>query len=824
MEVGMISSLGKSVLQRLFAVAAILLLSLPAPQTARAQESDDIDQTVARISYIQGPVSYGRGDDPDNWDPAIVNVPFTLGDRIYSSTDGRAELQLPGGNFVRIGRQSYLNALTLTYDTKQFYLGNGAATINIRRLDPDEIFEIDTPNMAVTFDTPGRYRVEVDDDGNTRVVVRRGTAVVAANGRQVTVEQAEIRVYGTDSPQYEIVGLRAPDAFDHWVDERNDRFERAYSPAYQYADEEIVGVEDLAQYGRWEEIPDYGPAWTPTQVAVGWQPFTVGHWFWQDPWGWSWISEEPWGWAPCHYGRWTYYRSRWYWVPVRRRVEVVRYAPAVVEFVRVREHIGWFPLHPRDRFVPWWGRRGRVEDVTYVNRTRVVVIDQETFVSGRRVTTRIVRDTTIIREVTTVRVRESLPIPRRESIRVVSERRQVQRPPANILSRAIVVRTAPLPPPPRFEEKLRVVQERKGQPLSPEEIQAMGAKNFKANQGVRIRPAAAGRGDFAPRNQSVSTPAPQPVTPPKGRKLATADAPVVTELPSRQKREQERQERQVQDQQRKDQPREERQLQKQEKQPQEQQRKDQPPRDDPQRKEQERRQEEQERQKKQQEQERQKQEKFLQEQQRKGPEQEKQQQKQQQEQERQRKDQQLKEQQQRDEQQRKEQERQQQEQERQKKQQEQERQKQLQDQQRKEQQLQQQKQQRDEQQRKEQERQKQQDQDRQQRLQEQERQKQLQEQQRQQQQIQKDQQRQEQERKRQEKQQQEQQRKEQEQQGRELERQQKIQQEQARQKQIQEQRKEQQIRKEQERRKEDGQGQGKREEAPPPQQPPPPPR
>jgi hypothetical protein len=184
-------------LRSLAAALAFLMVLGNAPLPAPAQEfqdDDDIEQTVARVSYVSGPVSYGRGDDPDDWDPAITNLPFTLGDRIYSSPDGRAELQLPGGNFVRIGRGSYLTALTLTYDTKQFYLGNGAATIIIRRLDPDEIFEVDTPNMAVTFDTPGRYRVEVDDDGNTRGVVRRGTAVVAANGRQVTVEQAEIRV------------------------------------------------------------------------------------------------------------------------------------------------------------------------------------------------------------------------------------------------------------------------------------------------------------------------------------------------------------------------------------------------------------------------------------------------------------------------------------------------------------------------------------------------------------------------------------------------------------------------------------------------------
>jgi hypothetical protein len=778
---------------------------LPAPAQEFQDSDDDIEQTVARISYISGAVSYGRGDDPDDWDPAITNLPFTLGDRIYSSPDGRAELQLPGGNFVRIGRGSYLTALTLTYDTKQFYLGNGAATVHIRRLDPDDIFEIDTPNVAVTFDTPGRYRVEVDDDGNTRVIVRRGTAVVAADGREVTVEQAEMRITGMDAPRYEIVGLGAADAFDRWVDEREGRYERAYRDADRYANERIVGLEDLADHGRWEEIPEYGYAWTPTRVAVGWQPFTVGHWFWQDPWGWTWISEEPWGWAPCHYGRWTYYRSRWYWVPVERRVRVVRYVPAVVEIVYVGGHVGWFPLHPRDRFVPWWSRRARVEEVTYVNRTRVVVIDQETFVSARRVTTRIVRDTTIIREVTTVRVRERiLPIPRRESIRVAVELRdrQVQRPPANVLSRPVVVRTAPAPPPPRFDEKLRVIRERKGQPLAPQEIVSLGAKEFKANQRARIRPAAEGRGGFAPAKESPSTPPPRSVTPSKGRKLATRDEPVLTDLPRRRERQPEKQEKQVQEQERKDQKRDELQIKKQEKEIQEQKQKDQ----QREKQDQERQQKDQERQKKQQEQDRQKQEKLLQEQQR-DQEREKQEQgrkqkleeQQRQKQEKQLQQQQQKEQQQRDAEQRREQERQRQQDER-------ERQKQLQEQQKKDQQLRQQ-QQREEQQQREQERLKQQDQERQQRLQEQERQKQLKEQQRQQQQSQKEQQRQELERQRLERQQQQQQQ---------------PQEEQARQKQLQEQRRLQKQREEQKRRQEQG------GEAPAPTgpttPPPPPPR
>jgi uncharacterized protein DUF6600/FecR-like protein len=622
----MISTLNQSLVSRLIATAVFFLfLSTPlGPVGAQPYDPDDeIDQTVARISFIQGPVSYGRGDDPDDWDPALVNVPFTLGDRIYSSADGRAELQLPGGNFIRIGRRSYLTALTLTYDTKQFYLGNGAATVNIRRLESDDVFEIDTPNVAVTLDAPGRYRVEVDEDGNTRVIVRDGRAIVAANGRQITVERAEMRIYGIDRPEYELAGLRGADAFDRWVDEREDRYERAYRTAYQYADEEIIGVDDLAGYGRWEEIPEYGPAWTPTQVAVGWQPFTVGHWFWQDPWGWTWISEEAWGWAPCHYGRWTYYRSRWYWVPVRRRVEVVRYAPAVVEIVQFRDHVGWFPLHPRDRFVPWWGRRGRVEEVTYVNRTRVVIVTETTFVSSRRVTTNIVRDTTIIRESTTVRVRERMPIPRRESIRVLADSRNVQRPPANIIARPIVVRTAPTPPPPRFDEKLRVIRERKGEALTSKEMVELGAKDFKSNRRIQFKPAAAGRGEFVARGQGASAPASQPVTSLKGRKLATQEEPVVTDLPRKQQREQQRRELQVQEQQKNqggDQKQLEQEKQKQQKQLQDQQRKDQRDQED-QKRDLERKQQEQDRLKKDQDRDRQKDQKQFQEQQKKDQEQ-----------------------------------------------------------------------------------------------------------------------------------------------------------------------------------------------------------
>ena len=532
----MIASPNRANFPKLGFAVIFFAFALISPGLSAAQERYP---SVARISFVSGPVSYSRGDDPDEWDDAIENVPLTIGDRIYAPEDGRAELQLPSGNFVRLAPRSYFTALNLSDDIKQFYLGEGAASFNIRRLRSDEVIEIDTPNVSVTLDQPGRYRIAVDEDGNSRISVRRGRVIVAASGRQITVENSEIRIYGTDSPRYEIVGLPATDAFDRWVAERDDRFDRAYSGASRYASEEIIGVEDLSDYGRWENIPEYGYAWTPSVVAAGWAPFSVGRWFWQDPWGWTWISGERWGWATSHYGRWMPYRSRWYWVPVRPRTRVI-YAPACVEFVRVRDHVGWFPLHPRDRFIPWWERRDRRsinQNITYVNRTYVTVVNQNTFISARPVTEHIVRDAVVLREASSARMTwEPLPIPSRSSLRVVSEtgERRNQRPSANVLARAAVVRTAPPAPPPTFQEKLPEIQKSQGKPIAPSTAVALTSQNDKTRAPrVPIRPAAVEvrGGDFAPRTPgATSGPAPQPLTAARGKKLATRENPVDTNL------------------------------------------------------------------------------------------------------------------------------------------------------------------------------------------------------------------------------------------------------------------------------------------------------
>jgi hypothetical protein len=506
---------------------------------------------VARVAYFSGGVSYSRGDDPDNWQPASLNFPMTLGDRLYTARSSRLELQTEGC-VIYLAPETDLAALNLTYDVKQFSLGIGTASFRIRRLDSGESFEVDTPNSAVTFDRPGEYRIDVDRDGNTRVIVKRGHAYVAAAGGEVPLQAGQLMaIDGIDSPVYDVMSLPRRDSWDQWVESRSRRFRDTGSR--RYVNPDISGVDDLDQYGRWSEVSGYGTCWSPANVSAGWQPYRAGRWAWQDPWGWSWVSNEPWGWAPYHYGRWVTSQSRWYWVPVGPDVRTVRYAPALVAFVGGPGfslsvsvggggpgggYVGWFPLAPRDPFVPWWGSGARatsVTNVTYVNQTYVTVVNQNTFVSGAPVGTNLIRDARTVREISAAPVVRGpiQVVPLASSIRVSTERAgSAPRPPAAALTRAVVTRLAPPPAPAPFHEKANLIRENRGAPVAPAQAARLPVES-RAIQPTRSAVVEGGHVTLAPRKAGGVGPAPVPVTRavPPGQARREAQPPDVREVP-----------------------------------------------------------------------------------------------------------------------------------------------------------------------------------------------------------------------------------------------------------------------------------------------------
>jgi hypothetical protein len=315
------------------------------------------------VSFVSGPVHFRRGDEPRDWQTAIVNVPLMTGDRLHVGPAGRVELELQGGNLVELAPGSDLWLLDLSEGGAQLAILNGRVSISLRRLLEDERFEVDTPTAAATLQQTGTYRVDVGSGRTSRSVFAavRGQAAVAAGGGELTLAAGhQIAIESREGPRFEGSAIRQPDDWDRWVEERGWRLQGVQSAAH--VNSEVVGTADLDHYGRWDRTPDYGNAWTPSNVGPDWQPYQNGHWYWQDPWGWTWISEEPWGWAPYHYGRWASYPSGWFWIPENPTARYVFYSPALVAFLggcgdgaatvgfRGGDFVGWFPLAYQDPF------------------------------------------------------------------------------------------------------------------------------------------------------------------------------------------------------------------------------------------------------------------------------------------------------------------------------------------------------------------------------------------------------------------------------------------------------------------------------------------
>ncbi|MEP7272338.1 MAG: DUF6600 domain-containing protein, partial [Acidobacteriota bacterium] len=333
---------------------------------------------IARVSLVEGEVNVQRAADKrDQWFEATANLPLDENDQLYTGRNGRAEVQLTGGNLVRLSHDTNLKLTQFNNATMQFALSIGTATFRIGNLDRRKLqtvdaseadndqpiyFEVDSPVIAMTLLREGSYRINVADDGTTELIVRRGSAEVFNKelGTIAVKEGRRIVVEGTDPSLYQVRKIDDRDDWDRWNDRRDEElFARADLRSTRYVPAYIPGVYDLDLYGDWYEAPGYGWVWSPRIVAAGWAPYRTGSWRWYQSYGWTWIGYEPWGWVPYHYGRWAYWGNRWCWVP---RVSFGTgfgwsWSPALVAFYGSRggyrgyrdgkyDWIGWVPLAP----------------------------------------------------------------------------------------------------------------------------------------------------------------------------------------------------------------------------------------------------------------------------------------------------------------------------------------------------------------------------------------------------------------------------------------------------------------------------------------------
>jgi hypothetical protein len=515
----------------------------------------DPPSRAVRLKYMSGAVSVQPGGVND-WVEAVINRPLTTADRVWTDQNARAELGL-GSASVRMNAETSMTLTNVSDEIVQVELDQGTMSLHIRHLFGGETYEIDTPNQAFTILKPGDYRFDVDPNADTTsVTVWKGEGEANGQGSGVRVRSGEQASF-TGGTSLEHRTSRAPglDGFDDWCRVRDNRED--HSESYRYVSSDVIGADDLDDYGTWRTTGEYGAVWVP-RVAPDWAPYRYGHWVWVEPWGWSWVDDAPWGFAPCHYGRWIHTGGYWGWAPGPMVVERPIYAPALVAWVGGEhvgvsvsfgggDRVGWFPLGWGEPYVPSYHvsrayfqnvnvRNTRIVNIT--NVTNNYYVENNTTVVNRNVTniryanqnvngavtavpTRVmVNSQAVARNAVVVPANQLRNVsvsaapavaPDRSSVLGAGQGRNTA-PPARVANaRPVFAKTAPPPKPVPFEAKQQVLEKTPGRPLDNRTEAELRARVEREAPPApnRNAPAPGGRPGAAP----ATAPTPNPNAP-----------------------------------------------------------------------------------------------------------------------------------------------------------------------------------------------------------------------------------------------------------------------------------------------------------------------
>ena len=200
---------------KVFLVISIILVAAGsvAAQNRKPVPPDEQSQYVVSakagvINVIEGDVAVKR--DKADWNKLITGDELNKGDRIRTGADGRAEILLTPGCFLRLAENTEFVLTDPSMFGFEIELSKGSAIIEASALDGP--LKIRTSEIDFSIIRVGLYRFNIKADGKAEVAVRKGRVVVAntiiKGDKKATIENGAPVIVALDK--------KAVDNFDTW--------------------------------------------------------------------------------------------------------------------------------------------------------------------------------------------------------------------------------------------------------------------------------------------------------------------------------------------------------------------------------------------------------------------------------------------------------------------------------------------------------------------------------------------------------------------------------------------------------------------------------
>ncbi len=249
------------------------------PASANTAVSDKyvISAKAGGVNYVEGAVSIIRAQGKSGL--LLRSDRVEIGDRVTTGDNGRVEILLNPGSFIRLAKNSSFEFGSTDLEDLHLTLDSGSAIFEVFAADEFRV-SVFTPKGKLSLIETGVYRVDISNDGTALLSVTKGKAEVLNGTTATTIKDGRTGTVGTDSVAVAKFDKGKRDEFAEWSRTRsNDLTKIASSLRPRDINNTILSG---FRNGRWDVYSSFGLWVYNAQYGYCFLPYGFG---WRSPYG-----------------------------------------------------------------------------------------------------------------------------------------------------------------------------------------------------------------------------------------------------------------------------------------------------------------------------------------------------------------------------------------------------------------------------------------------------------------------------------------------------------------------------------------------------------
>jgi len=156
---------------------AVMVLVLPLVAQGQNREKFVISARAGGVNAVTGRASLRHGST--EWQQLTIKEDLEAGDVVKTGVDGRVEMLLNPGSYLRVGENSEFELADNSLENLEVRLISGTAIVEVAGVGDEPLFiGITTPHAHMSIIRRGLYRVSVVPGNTTELIVRKGRVML----------------------------------------------------------------------------------------------------------------------------------------------------------------------------------------------------------------------------------------------------------------------------------------------------------------------------------------------------------------------------------------------------------------------------------------------------------------------------------------------------------------------------------------------------------------------------------------------------------------------------------------------------------------------